>query len=94
MKILCQFENSGRKASQLRSMIEDLKRGALLLEADTAVIEKFEREADPSKSAYPIAARAMKVRRDNLSRTISILEEELDELEGAPSKQSASVLRD
>jgi len=75
-------------------MIEGLKRGALLLEADTVAFEKFEREADPTKSAYPIAARAMKVRCDNLSRTISILQKKLDEVELAPSKQSASRLHD
>jgi hypothetical protein len=75
MRVLYQFENSSREASRLRSMIEDLKRGVLILEADTAAVVEFERQADPTKSAYPIAARTMKARRDNLLRTILTLEQ-------------------
>jgi hypothetical protein len=59
------FESSGREAPQLRSLIEDLKQGVV----------KFERQADPKKCGYPIAARTMKARRDNLVRTILTLEE-------------------
>jgi hypothetical protein len=70
MKILCHFENIERKTSQLRSMIEALKRNVLGLEADIADVEKFDQQADPSKSAYPIAARTLKAR-DNLVRTVS-----------------------
>jgi hypothetical protein len=75
MRVLCQFESSGREASQLRSLIEDLKQGVILLEADITAVVKFERQADPTKSGYPIAARTMKARRDNLVRTILTLEE-------------------
>jgi hypothetical protein len=90
MKILCHFENIERKMSQLRSMIGALKRDVLRLEADIADVEKFEQQADPSKSTYPIAARTMKARRDNLVRTILILQGKLNEAELAQFSQPAS----
>jgi hypothetical protein len=90
MKVLCHFENIERKASQLRSTIEDLKRGVLLLEADIGAVEKFEQQANPTKSAYPIAARTMSARRENLVRTILVLQGKLNELELAQFGQSAS----
>jgi hypothetical protein len=78
MRVSCQFENSDREASQLRSMIESLKRGVLILEADIAALVEFERQANPTKPAYPIAARTLTARRDNLVRTILALEERLN----------------
>jgi hypothetical protein len=75
MGVTYQFKNSNRQASQLRSMIEDLKRGVLLIEADIAAVVGFERQANPTNSAYPIAARTLKARRDNLLRTILALEQ-------------------
>ena len=90
MKVLCHFENIGRKASQLRTMIEDLKRGILLLEAELAAVETFDRQANPTKSAYPIAARTMKARRDNLVRTVLLLQGKLNEAELARLSQFSS----
>jgi hypothetical protein len=60
MKVLRQFElirASSRQASQIRSTIEDLKRGVLLLDTDIGAVEAFERQLDPTNAAYPIAAR-------------------------------------
>ena len=74
MKALCHFESIERKTSQLRSLIEALKREVLGLEADITDVETFDRQANPPKSAYPIAARTVKARRDNLVRTILILQ--------------------
>ena len=75
MRALYQFENFSRETSQLRSMIEDFKREVLILEANIAAVVEFERQADPTKSGYPIAARTLKARRDNLVRSILTLEE-------------------
>ncbi len=88
MKILCHFENIDRKASQLRSMIEDLKRGVLLLEADIGAVEKVKHQVSPTKTAYPIEA--MNARRENLVRTILVLQGKLNELELVQFSQSAS----
>ena len=85
MRVLCQFEKSDREASQLRSLIEDLEREVLVLEANIAAVADFERRADPTKSAHPIAARTMKARRDNLVRTIFPLEESAN---AAPNVES------
>jgi hypothetical protein len=88
MKILCHFENTERKSSQLRSMIEDLKRGVLLLEADIQAVEKFKHQANPTKTAYPIET--MNARRENLVRTILVLQGKFNELELVQFSQSAS----
>ena len=90
MKVLCHFENIERKASQLRSTIEGLKRDVLSLEADVVAVEKFDKQVNPTKSGYPIAARTIKDRRDNLLRTILILQGKLNEVELAAFSQSAS----
>jgi hypothetical protein len=86
MRISYQFENSNRRASQLRSMIEDLKRGVLLIEADMAAVVQFERRANPTNSAYPIAARTLKSRRDNLLRTILALEQRASAAPGVETR--------
>ena len=81
MRVMPQLEKSdhaaGRQAAQIRSMIDDLRRGVALLDADIEAVVAFERRVDPTNSAYPIAARTMKVRRNNLLNTISLLEAKL-----------------
>ena len=86
MTVLHQFEKSDRAARQqgarIRSMIEDLRRGVVLLDADIEAVLAFERRVDPTSKGYPIAARTMKVRRNNLIKTISLLEAKLGALPG------------
>jgi hypothetical protein len=81
MSVLHQFEKSdhaaSRRALQIRSMIEELRRGVALLETDIEAVIAFDRRVDPTNAAYPIAARTMKVRRNNLISTISLLEAKL-----------------
>jgi hypothetical protein len=84
MRVVYQFENSNREPSQLRSLIDDLKRGLLVLEADIAAVVEFEQQANPTKSAHPpIAARTLTARRDNLVRTILMLENRINAAPGA-----------
>jgi type II secretory pathway component PulJ len=79
MRVVYQFENCNREPSQLRSLIDDLKRGLLVLEADIAAVVEFEQHANPTKSAHPpIAARTLTARRDNLVRTILMLEKRIN----------------
>ena len=80
MRVLRHFENFEQKASQLRSVIEDLMRRKLILEADIVAFETFE-QIDPAMPDYPIAAQLVKDRRDNLCRTIKILDGKLSELQ-------------
>ena len=73
MRVLRQVENSGagsRQTSHLRLLIEDLKRGVVLLEADIDAVEAFERQVNSTNFASPIAARTRKSRRDNLLGTM------------------------
>ena len=84
MRVVRQFEKSdyaaSRQTSQIRTMIEDLRRGVVLLDTDIEAIEAYERQVDPNNAAYPIAARTIKARRNNLIRTISLLEAKLSTL--------------
>jgi hypothetical protein len=93
MRTLYHFENFGRTVSQLQSTIDDLKRNVFQLEADIAAVEKFENQTNPTKSAYPIAARNMKARRDNLVRTILVLQGKLNEAEMTQFTEFGSRLR-
>jgi hypothetical protein len=81
MRNLHQFGKSDqearRAAQQVRSMIEQLKAAISILDTDIDAVEAFERKVHPAHKACPIAARTMKIRRDNLTRTISTLEEKL-----------------
>lgn len=62
----------------------------LQLEVDVATLETFDQQANPTKSAYPIAARTMKARRDNLIRTILLLQGKLNDAELGRFNQSIS----
>jgi hypothetical protein len=81
MKIQRHFEierESGlREATQIRTMLLDLDRTVQILDCDIATEEKRVRVSDPFNAAYPILARALTVRRDNLKVTIAALEERL-----------------
>ena len=56
-------------------MIADLDRRVGLLNSDIASEEKRVRVSDPSNFAYPIHARTMAARRDNLRVTIAALDQ-------------------
>jgi hypothetical protein len=86
MRVLRHSENFERRAWQLRTMIDDLKRSVLLLEADIA--SAMERTANPAKPAYHIATATLKDRRDNLDRTIWVLEGKLAEIGSARLRQT------
>jgi hypothetical protein len=77
MKIQRQFEVASREATQIRTMIHDLNRIIQLLDCDIAIYEEKAPVRDPANFAYPIAARTMAARRDNLRTTIALLEDRL-----------------
>ena len=104
MRVVRQFEKSDRAASrqtaQIQIMIEDLRRRVILLDTDIEAIEAYERQVDPTNAAYPIAARTIKARRNNLIRTISLLEAKLSTLRNVgieltpPIREFSSELSD
>ena len=66
-----------REAAQISTMISDLDRLVRLLDCDITTEEERARISDRSEPAYPILARTLAARRDNLRGTIAALEQRL-----------------
>ena len=67
----------GRERTQVQTLIADLDRIAQILDADIEFQEREAGVADLTCSEYPVPARALRARRDNLSETISALQSSL-----------------
>ena len=76
-------EAEQREAVKIRKMIGDLNRSAQLLNCDIAIEEERTGMFDRSEAAYPILARMLTARRDNLRETITALEKQLSKLDQA-----------
>ena len=63
-----------RNTAKIRALIGDLDRVVRILDADIANEEERAGVSDPFNAAYPVLARTMTARRDNLRETIAILE--------------------
>jgi hypothetical protein len=68
--------------ARISTLIGDLDRRAQFIEYDIAAEEERARVFSLSDDAYPIAARILAVRRDNLKATIATLEQQLARFEG------------
>jgi hypothetical protein len=66
-----------REAAQISMMISDLDRLVRLLDCDITTEEERTRICDRSDPAYPILARTLAARRNNLRDTIAALEQRL-----------------
>jgi hypothetical protein len=64
-------------ATKVRALIGDLDRVVRILDSDIAVEEERAGIADPYDAAYPILARMLAARRDNLKVTIEALQRRL-----------------
>jgi hypothetical protein len=73
-------EAAQRDATQIRKMIGDLDRTVHFLDCDIATEEERAGISDRSAVAYPILARMLATRRDNLKDTITALERRLARL--------------
>jgi 2C-methyl-D-erythritol 2,4-cyclodiphosphate synthase len=65
----------------IRKMIAELDRSVQLLNCDITTEEERARISDRSHAAYPILARMLTARRDNLRETITALERQLSKLD-------------
>ena len=65
------------QAAQITALIIELQRVDRSIDADIAREEEQAGRFDLSDAAYPITARILKVRRDNLATTIAALEARL-----------------
>ena len=72
-----------REAVQIRTMIVDFGRTVQLLDCDITTEEERARILDRSDAAYPILARMLATRRDNLRDTIAALEQRVSKLDQA-----------
>ena len=81
MKRQRHFESSSgpslREAVQIRTLIADLDRLVRIINCDIAAEEEYARVCDRSDAAYPMLARTLSARRDNLRDTIAGLEQRL-----------------
>jgi hypothetical protein len=73
-------DTTSREAAQISKMIGDLDRLVRTLDYDIAAEEERAQISDRSDVAYPILARTLAVRRDNLRDTIAALEPRLANL--------------
>jgi hypothetical protein len=67
--------NPQPNVSRIETLIADLKRVVRLLNCEIELHKETARVKDPANFAYPIAARTMTARRDNLQLTIATLEQ-------------------
>jgi uncharacterized protein YceH (UPF0502 family) len=72
-----------RQVSWIAALISNLDQRAQLLDHDIATEEERAQVFDPSQHAYPILARTLTARRDNLRATIAALEKRLASLQAS-----------
>ena len=68
-------DNAAREIAALSKMLADLVRTVQLIESEIAAEEQRVRVSDRSDVKYPILARTLIERRDNLKMTIAALEQ-------------------
>ena len=66
-----------REATQARTLIADLSRIVEILNDEIATEEQATGVTDPAGCEYPVLAKALRARRDNLLDTISALQQRL-----------------
>jgi hypothetical protein len=69
--------NPRREAEQIRTMILDLDLIVQTLDCEIAAEELRAKRFDPENTTYPILAKTLTARRDNLIITIAALEKQL-----------------
>ena len=63
-----------REEVQTKTLIADIDRIVQILDGDIAAEEEQARVFDPSQAGYPMLARKLAARRDNLRQTMAALE--------------------
>jgi hypothetical protein len=66
-----------REATQTKSLIADLDRIVQIIESDISLQEDQAQTSDCAHANYPLGARILAARRDNLKQTIALLERRL-----------------
>ena len=84
-------EKARREAEQIRTVIVDLDCTVQLLDCEIAAEELRARVFKPTNVAYPMLAKSLAARRDNLNGTIAVLERQLAAIHAALSKTTATA---
>jgi hypothetical protein len=80
MKHQRHFDPSGvalREVARISALISDLDRCGRRIDSEIVTEEERAGVSDPFNGAYPVLARSLTARRENLKRTIAALEERL-----------------
>jgi hypothetical protein len=77
------YETALREMAQIRTMITNLDRSICLLSCDIEIEEDRAGVRGLSDETYPMLARALATRRENLTLTRAALTERLEEIEAA-----------
>jgi hypothetical protein len=77
-----------REAARIGALISDLDRRAQLLDRDISAEEEHALVFNLFDAAYPVLARTLAARRDNLKATIAMLEKRLPAFRNAPTSKN------
>jgi hypothetical protein len=80
-----EIANQKIAAARIQDLISRLERTVLSLNGSIDAILQGDQVRDPSHFAYPIAARTMSARRDNIRDTIAVLSQQLVDIINAQS---------
>jgi hypothetical protein len=75
------IETASKQALLIQSLIDDLERRAQILRVDVSVEEERARVFDRADPSYPMIARSLRVRVENLEVTIADLKNRLISLD-------------
>lgn len=78
-----EIQTNRTAAVRIRNMIAALERAVFSLNSSIDAILEGSQVRDPSSFAYPVAARAMSARRDNIQGTIAVLSRQLAKINDA-----------
>jgi len=80
-----EIANQKIAAARIQELISRLERTVLSLNGSIDAVLQGDQVRDPSHFAYPIAARTMSARRDNIRGTIAVLSQQLADIIDAQS---------
>jgi hypothetical protein len=89
-----EIENNRMAAVRIRSMIAALERTVSSLNGSIDAVLKGSPIQDPSNFAYPLAARAMSARRDNIQGTIAVLSGQLAKVDDIGRPPDVALLQE
>jgi hypothetical protein len=78
-----EIANNRMTAMRIRNTIAALERSISSLNGSIDAVLEASQVLDPTSFAYPVAARTMSARRDNIQSTIAVLSRQLEKINGA-----------